>query len=313
MLSHTSVLLLPHPISVQAAGRAIRQQAGGGGKKRRKQPKRAAAPSEWLKGFVTCVVWTPCWDSGDSRTNALLLCDVFALPAAISPGLSPGLLAMHLPKPCRLPAAAKRLAIIDSEDDFEDEASGPRRRRGRSGSAGGSSSLSGSEEEGSEGEESGLASDLSGDDSHDMEGGCRAALLRAVLCCAVLCCEMWGGHCCKANNASCGASALILPCLSTGQGSCGAAQSLYATLLQSLTPARRMWSASCGAGTPQTEVERSTAASSRVRSCCCSSWIYSTLLRATDSMCIGCSRWSRWQCGSCVALAAHALLHPTTR
>lgn len=50
MLSHISVLLLPHPISVQAAGRAILQQAGGGGKKRRKQPKRAAAPSESLKG-----------------------------------------------------------------------------------------------------------------------------------------------------------------------------------------------------------------------------------------------------------------------
>ena len=89
-------------------------------------------------------------------------------------------------QPLPLPAAAKRLAIIDSEDDFEDEASGPRRRRGRSGSAGGSSSLSGSEEEGSEGEESGLASDLSGDDSHDMEGGCRAVLCCAVLWCAVL-------------------------------------------------------------------------------------------------------------------------------
>ena len=91
-----------------------------------------------------------------------------------------------LPKMCPRPgrcfsplsSAAKRLAIIDDSEDDSEEASGPRRRRGRSGSG----SRSGSEEEeGSEGEESGLASDLSGDDSHDMEGEWAAErrLLRA--------------------------------------------------------------------------------------------------------------------------------------
>ena len=78
-----------------------------------------------------------------------------------------------LPHPCPpwvtplQPPPAKRLAVIDDSDEEEDEEASGGRRRGRSRSG----SLS-AEEEGSEAEESGMPSDLSGDDSHDVDGGC---------------------------------------------------------------------------------------------------------------------------------------------
>lgn len=110
--------------------------------------------------------------------------------------------------------------MIDDSDD-EEEASGPR-RRGRS--ASGSASLSGSEEEGSEGEENGLASDLSGDDSHDMEGGFAAAILRA-----------------GSGLSAVGRLCLRLCSLEIHSSCCEP--------LQGVTPARRTWSTSCGLGT----------------------------------------------------------------
>lgn len=66
--------------------------------------------------------------------------------------------------------------IDDSDEEDEEDEASDGRRRGRIASG----SLS-AEEGGSEEEESGMASDLSGDDSHDMEGGCWAGRGRQAL------------------------------------------------------------------------------------------------------------------------------------